>query len=129
MGKYKMIMKFLISGGSTTVLDYTIYRILMSISCPALISKFFSMLCAIICSFVINKKWTFQHSEKTDSKLIVRYLIAQLINIVTNTSVNTIVYNHTNMINIAFVFATICAMIVNFILQKKFVFGTENKIN
>lgn len=124
MKKYKTILKFLVSGATTTAIDYIIYRILMILFCPALISKFFSMLCAIICSFVINKKWTFQHSEKTDSKLIVRYLIAQFINIVTNTSVNTIVYNHTNMINIAFVFATICAMIVNFILQKKFVFGT-----
>lgn len=125
MERYKTVLKFLVSGATTTAIDYIIYRILMILFCPALISKFFSMLCAIICSFVINKKWTFQHSEKTDSKLIVRYLITQLINIVTNTSVNTIVYNHTNMINIAFVFATICAMIVNFILQKKFVFGTR----
>lgn len=122
MYKYKTVARFLVSGGTATTIDYVIYRILIYISCPAIFSKTMSTIFAIICSFIINKNWTFEYSKKADKKLIFKYIIAQSINIFTNTGVNAIVYTKSNNVNFAFVCATFCGMVVNYTLQKKFVF-------
>ena len=83
------------------------------------------MTCASIFSFIKNKSWTFNIKEKTNSKMVLLYIIVQLINIGTNTLVNYLSFNITNLKTLSFVIATFIAMIVNYLLQRFVVFKEE----
>ncbi len=121
------IIRFLIIGGISTLIDYTLYM-LISIKISIIIAKFISMLCACIFSFFANKNWTFSNKEKINSKMIISYIITQVINISVNTGTNYIMYNLTNSKTIAFIIATLIAMIVNYLLQHFVVFKGGKKI-
>lgn len=120
-------IRFLIAGGSSTALDFIIYMI-VSTKLDINISKIFSMLVANIYSFFINKNWTFSSKEQISIILVTKYIIGQLLNIGINTSINTFVYNLCNYKIIAFVCATVIAMIFNYLFQNYIVFkGVDKK--
>ena len=77
---------------------------------------------ACITSLVINKNWTFEYNNKFDIVLVLKYFISQIINITLNVVTNTIIYKLTNIKLLAFVLATVIAMMLNFLMQKLFVF-------
>lgn len=125
LNKYKII-KFIFVGGTSTCIDFIIYMILsnfMQIS----ISKSISMIISCIYSFFLNRSWTFQDSNGNTVRQIVTYSITQVINIFTNVFINQIVYNITNTKIVAYIVATMMAMFVNYILQKKVVFKGGKK--
>ena len=124
--KYKSQARFLVVGGSSTLLDFIIYM-LLSTKLNITISKFISMTVSSIYSFLINKNWTFENGEKINKTMIIKYIGAQLLNIFVNTSINTIIYTLTNNKLVSFVIATATAMIVNYFSQKIIVFKKEVK--
>lgn len=119
-------VRFLVVGGISTLLDFTIYM-LLSLKINLIIAKSCSMLCACIFSFFVNKNWTFNNEEKINYKMIIAYIITQIINIGVNTSVNYLMYNFSKLKTISFVIATFMAMIVNYLLQNFVVFKGEKK--
>lgn len=121
MEKYGSFFKFLLVGGSSTLIDFIIY-LLLSMHLDITISKVLSMVVASFFSYMVNKKWTFVYDGKTNFNLIFKYIFSQLINISVNTFVNTFIYNWLGLKIIAFVIATGVAMIVNYLLQKFLVF-------
>lgn len=125
--RFKKEFRFIIVGGSSTLLDFIIYM-LLSTKLDISISKLVSMTIASIYSFFINKNWTFSNKEQISVVLVTKYIIGQLLNIGINTSINTLVYNLCNYKIIAFVCATIIAMIFNYLFQNYIVFkGVEKK--
>lgn len=118
------VFRFLISGGTATLIDLTIYYVLSNFI-DITPSKLISITCASIFSFFINKKWTFSNDGKYSFWQILKYIIAVLINIGVNTAINTLLFNLTNIKFLAFVIATLVAMIVNYLLQKFFVFKNK----
>lgn len=127
IGNRKNIVRFLMVGGTSTFIDFIIYM-LLSIRIPVSLSKLFSMCCASIFSYIVNKKWTFESQEQTHFFMIVRYILAQCINIGTNVSINQIVFGICKNKVISFILATGCAMCANYLLQRLFVFRrTEGK--
>ena len=119
--KYKSQARFLVVGGSSTLLDFVIYM-LLSTKVDITISKCISMSISSIYSFFINKNWTFSDSEKITIVLALKYILCVLINIGVNTLVNTLTFSITNNKIISFIIATGIAMIVNFVIQKEVVF-------
>ena len=120
--RYKSEFKFILSGASSTLIDFCIYMLLsnwLSVS----LSKMISMGIASIYSFFLNKNWTFENGEKINKTMIIKYIGAQLLNIFVNTSINTIINNKL----VSFVIATATAMIVNYFSQKIIVFKKEVK--
>ncbi len=119
--KYKSQARFLVVGGSSTLLDFIIYM-LLSTKLNITISKFISMTVSSIYSFLINKNWTFNNKNKITFILTFKYILCVFINIFVNTTSNTLIFNLTNNKIISFLFATGIAMIVNYTIQKKIVF-------
>ena len=126
--KYKSQARFLVVGGSSTLLDFVIYM-LLSTKVDITISKCISMSISSIYSFFINKNWTFSDSEKITIVLALKYILCVLINIGVNTLVNTLTFSITNNKIISFIIATGIAMIVNFVIQKEVVFRGGKKWN
>lgn len=122
--KYKSQARFLVVGGSSTLLDFIIYM-LLSTKLNITISKFISMTVSSIYSFIINKNWTFNNKNKITFILTFKYILCVFINIFVNTTSNTLIFNLTNNKIISFLFATGIAMIVNYTIQKKIVFKED----
>lgn len=117
----KVMARFLIVGGSSTLLDYVIYWGL-GLCINYNIAKTISMLCSCVYSFVLNKLFTFQDKRRVSGRHIFRYLISQAVNIGINVSINAVVYGMTGKRILGMLFATAGAMIVNYLLQRFFVF-------
>ncbi|CAI3229576.1 GtrA domain-containing protein [Clostridium neonatale] len=121
---YRKIIRFLLVGSMSTGIDFCIYIILSNVT-NLIFSKFVSTTIACIISLVVNKNWTFKYKEGMNFMLIFKYSISQICNITCNVAINTVVYNLTQERFIAFIAATLCAMTLNFLLQKCYVFRTK----
>lgn len=124
--KYKSQVRFLVVGGSSTLLDFIIYM-LLSTKLNITISKFFSMIISSIYAFLINKNWTFNNKNKTTFILAFKYVLCVCINIFVNTTSNTLLFNITRNKIISFVIATSIAMVLNYTIQKRIVFRGGKK--
>ena len=115
------ICKFVVSGGIATCIDFVCYMLLRQIAWPS-VAKTISMVIANIWSYVVNKRWVFVSRRDTDSKMIGTYVVVQVLNLGTNVGVNSLMLHLTGYVILSFVFATLCATIVNYSLQKLIVF-------
>lgn len=133
MKKYKnnlvlnnSFIKFLIVGGISTAIDFIVYM-LISIRIDISLSKCISMVVSCSFSFIFNKYWTFSDKEKTTFIRLAKYIFVQIINILANVEANKFVYDISGSKVMAFFFATIIAMIVNYTLQKSIVFRKRDR--
>lgn len=115
------IYKFIVSGGIATCIDFVCYMLLITVVWPS-IAKTSSMLIANVWSYIVNKRWVFSSGKNTNAKTIGLYATVQIINLITNVGVNSLMLRFTGYVILSFVVATICATIVNYTLQKVFVF-------
>lgn len=115
------IYKFVVSGGIATCIDFVCYMLLRQIAWPS-VAKTISMVIANIWSYIVNKRWVFVSRRDTDSKMIGTYVVVQVLNLGTNVGVNSLMLHLTGYVILSFVFATLCATIVNYSLQKLIVF-------
>lgn len=117
----KKIYRFLLIGGSSTLIDFCIYFFL-SRDLDINLAKFISMTISCIYAFLYNRSWTFQVKGKIRGGHLVKYILTQGINIGINVSTNKIVLNISDKKLLAYIFATCAGMICNFLLQRFFVF-------
>ena len=120
-GLPKQLLRFIVVGGLSTIIDYGIYMLLSQYFLIEL-SKGISMMAASVFSYGVNKRFTFKNYEHTTSKYIVRFYVVFLANLIINMTVNTVVYRVTHLKTLAFIFATCAGMTVNYMGQKFFVF-------
>lgn len=85
------------------------------------IAKAISYIAGAIVGFVINKFWTFE-CKQLSIREIFRYVILYACSAIANTVVNAGVMWVTSMTLFAFLCATGCSTVMNFIGQKFFVF-------
>lgn len=125
--KHSTACRFLIAGGCTTALDFLIYLALLGISVPTPLAKFCSITISAIISFVINKYWSFKRQHGSIAKQGIKFAITQGANILVNVTTNSLLLSLCNVTIVAFIGATLCGMIVNFALQKFWVFQTKEE--
>lgn len=117
----KSVIKFLVVGGCCTFIDYSIYMIIVD-DIGAFGGKGISMGCSMIVNYLLNKYWSFGAKKTKRGKEIIRYILSQIVNITINTTVNFIVLSVLEQKTIAFLCATGVAMMINYLLQKFWVF-------
>lgn len=117
----KSFYRFVIIGGSATILDFIIYMVISNYLGIG-ISKMLSTALASIYSFILNKKWTFVDESKLSSSKVIKYILVQVVNILVNTGMNSIVFGFTGLKIVSFVIATSVSMMVNYLLQRLVVF-------
>lgn len=118
------LYKFLFSGVITTGIDFLLY-IFFSDFIILYIAKFFSMSIAMIVSFFINRFWCFNDRSVDTKKSIPKFIVCQIINLGINTSANYIIFILLSNKIYSFISATLIATIINFILQKNYVFYSK----
>lgn len=126
--KDKAVYRFLIVGGTCTGLDFGIY-LLVSPYTGVTVGKTISMLCSMLLNYLLNKFWTFDAADSKNIKEIPKYVLAQAANLSVNVSVNTLFMKITDNKIVSFIIATATAMIINFCLQRFWVFKSEKKTN
>jgi putative flippase GtrA len=114
-------LRFVVVGGLSTAVDFMVYM-LLSTKLSITTSKALSMIFASVISYILSKNWTFKSPAKSNSISIIKFYIVFFINLVTNITVNNVVFEISNMKILAFLIATVCAMTVNFLLQRYWVF-------
>lgn len=87
------------------------------------IAKGISMTCSCICSYFMNKLFTFRQKEKTSKIMALKYIATQIINIGINIGSNRLIYLATGMKALGMICATGIACIINYFLQKFLVFN------
>lgn len=115
------LTKFVIVGGCSTAIDFTIYM-LLSLSLSITLAKGIAMCISSIFSYIANKRFTFDNKEKTDAGYIFRFYIVFAANFGTNLGVNYLIFQNSGYKLFAYVLATVCGMTVNYLGQKFFVF-------
>jgi putative flippase GtrA len=136
------IIRFVITGIISVVIDFSVYQALLGIGIPRGIAKSASFFFGAAVGFVINKLWTFG-SDKGLGKEIPRYVLLYASTAVINAIVNAIVLRvlalaffaeiigllplrfdaATILTILAFLCATGVSMVLNFLGLKLFVFS------
>ena len=115
------LYKFVVSDGVATCIDFVFYFLLRQFIWSA-VAKTISFLVANVWSYVVNKHWVFSSEIDTDTRTLVSYVVVQILNLITNVGVNSLMLNLTGYAFLSFVVATLCATIINYSLQKFIVF-------
>ena len=114
-------IKFIISGGASTTIDFVIYILLSNIM-PITPSKAISISCSTVLAFFVNKSWVFMTHNLNKWRALFRFSIVFFINLLVYVTTNGLFIELTGEKISSFVIATVLASIVNFTLQNKWVF-------
>ena len=118
----KSVYRFIAVGCLCTIIDFIIYMLIID-KVGAVYGKTISMLCSVIVNFILNKFWSFSFGHTRSVYELLKYITSQGINIAINVFVNYFILSLLERKVVAFVFATGIAMIVNYLLQKFWVFN------
>jgi len=121
----KQIVRFLFAGCGAVGTDTVVYFLLVHKFLDYFghdQAKFISFLSGSCVAFVINKFWTFESKEKSIFE-VVAFLVLYVTTLGLNVSVNHVVLQVSNhMAILAFLIATGCSTVANFLGQKYWVF-------
>lgn len=120
----KETMKFLVGGSSAVLTDFVSYYLLLYLGLYIAYAKCTSYILGAIVGFLINKIWTFE-SKKFRFDEVWKYIILYLVSAIANTLVNQVVFFVVGVKIVAFLVATGCSTIMNFLGQKFIVFKKE----
>lgn len=115
------LIRFLIVGGISTCCECLIY-IMLSRQFNVYIAKTISMTICCTAVFFLNKRWTFQDLELADKTQVTKYVISQIVNVAVNVGVNGGLYQISKKKMFSYLVAITCSTIVNYLLQKIWVF-------
>lgn len=115
------VFRFGLAGACSTGIDFVIYMFL-SLKIPLTISKGIAMTISSIFSYIVNKRFTFENNEQTNTGYLMRFYLVFFANMGINLSVTYLSYKATGNKLMAYAMATACGMIVNYLGQRFYVF-------
>ena len=129
------IIKFIIIGLITVLIDYQIYKFLFEqVGWIITLSKAIAYLVGTAFSYIANRFWTFNTKTNLMSFSMIRHLVLYLFALIINISANSLVlsifgslslYHESYAFTVAFVFATTISASINFIGMKFWVFHNK----
>lgn len=119
------LFRFLLVGGSTVLIDYLVYAILLD-WLPHSPAKTVGFLCGAIYAYQFNRTWTF-NAGTADISQLARFSLVYATNMGINVWVNALILSLLPMIfqwriNLAFLVATAISAAFNFLGMKLLVF-------
>lgn len=116
-------IKFGIVGILNTLINWTIFAILNFLGMYYIISNIIAYVIATINSYIWNSKWVFKYKGKDKKETTGKFILLNLFGLSLNT---VILYLFVDLMRfnklIALVITTIIVMIINYILNKVWVF-------
>jgi len=123
-GDLKRFVKFAVTGCLNTLVDYVVFTLLSVVLTVAVVpAQAAGYACGMLCSYTINRSWTFSSKSKFFSSTLLRFLIAN--GLVLLLSLGLIYLAHDVMgIHklLAKLLVTGFTVVVNFILSRLWVF-------
>lgn len=116
---------FLVVGLLTVVIDFCTYRLLLwSGTLDVAIAKTIGFLTGTVFAYIANRLWTFRHTQSGGSvpRFVLLYACTLGINVCINSGILLLAGTTHVGIGAAFVVATGCSAVLNFLGMKFFVF-------
>lgn len=122
----KQIIKFIAVGIVNTLVYYFLYSLFIYLEFDYKIAVLFATISGVLFSFKTFGKFVFDNDDKKlIYKFIFVYIILYLLNLILITNFNILFANY----YMSGFFASICISVFTFILNKKFVFKKEIRVN
>lgn len=121
----KVLIKFVLVGGLGFITDLVILTIMLQLGAGAIYGRVVSFSCAVLLTFFLNRRITFQSSGAISRQLF-SYLSASFIGLLVNWIVYYFGLGFTSA-QVSLGIASTLAMIFNFILYRYVVFGTPKQ--
>lgn len=127
-------LRFMLVGGTNTVIDFGILFGLVALGLDKLVANFVSTSLAFTFSFFVNKSYTFKDNSKTTKRQIVLFLSITLIGLwIIQPLIIALIYplfeasglNRESSLLVSKLIATVVTMAWNYLLYRKFVFRGE----
>ncbi len=134
--KHETKLRFLIVGGSNTVLDFALLFLLTNLGLSKIVANTISTGTAFIFSFFANKKFTFKNTTKNLKRQLIAFtlvtlsglwLLQPLIIWIATSFLESHITNEDLNLFIAKVIATAASMVWNYLLYSRLVFIEEKK--
>ena len=128
--KRNRFFRFLLVGFTSVITDFIVYKLLIFFHLPYPIAKAVSFSTGAICSFQLNRIWTFGDTASLGSKAA-KFSMLYLSGLALNLTVNHLFIlilpsDFASKINLAFIFATCASAMFNYLGMKTFVFVSSD---
>ncbi len=134
------LIKFGVTGVANTAVDYIVSAIFFNlIGCPQVLSTALGFSCGVVCSYTINRSWTFKTKNGYFSPEFIKFIVVNIIGLLINIGLmalfTNIVFVNTSLSEnavfyISKIIITAVVMILNFVGSRFWVFkSAEDKSN
>ena len=121
------LIRFSIVGVGNTLVNWSIFIILNAFGVYYIISNIIAYIIATINSYIWNSLWVFKYGQGLNINTSVKFFILNLVGLTVNT---TIMYILVDILNfnkfMALVLASVFVVIMNYTINKLWVFKEEN---
>ncbi len=119
------IVRFVLTGGLSAVVDFGLYVLGMALGLPVAVAKSISFVCGTTTAYLINRRWTFQ-AEPSRARFVA-VVILYAVTFAVQVGLNQILVFHTLpdawwRVPLAFVIAQGTATVINFVVQRAVIF-------
>lgn len=124
-GDFKKFLKFGLTGGLNTVIDFAVYTVLLSVFGVNLYAaQVAGYACGTLNSYIVNRSWTFQSKNKFLSGELIRFILVNLITLgISLVLMYSLQLFFPGMNKIILKLPVVAAtIVVNFVLSKLWVF-------
>ncbi|MFI3115512.1 MAG: bifunctional glycosyltransferase family 2/GtrA family protein [Clostridia bacterium] len=91
-------------------------------------STFFSRIISAIINFKLNKDYVFKNKNVKDNSLLIKYAVLCVVQMVLSATATTVLFNLTkNNVSIIKILVDLCLFVINYIIQKLYIFKGERK--
>ena len=127
MNFFNKFIKFGLVGVLNTLINWIIFILLNFIGIYYIVSNIIAYAIATANSYIWNSKWVFKYNGKNKKETTVKFLILNLIGLGLNTAILYLLVDMAGFNKlIALVITTSIVMIINYILNKAWVFKGNN---
>jgi len=118
------VLRFIVTGGFSAVVDYGLYTALHAFGIPLDPAKAISFIAGTVTAYLINRRWTFQASPSRARFLavIVLYALTFTVQVGINHVFLQVFADQPWRMPVAFVIAQGTATVINFIVQRAWIF-------
>lgn len=127
VGLKTQIVRFVITGGLSAIVDFGLYFILLKSGMDVRLAKSIGFIAGTTTAYLINRRWTFQAppSKARFAAVVALYAVTFGVQV----SINTVFFNllpETDLnILVAFVIAQGTATVINFVVQRMVIFKLD----
>jgi putative flippase GtrA len=118
------LLRFVLTGGLSAVVDFGTYQVMLHFGLYIHLAKAISFVLGTTTAYLLNRRWTFQAAGggKQLASVFGLYALTFVVQIGVNALVLTFVTHSFVGTTVAYVIAQGTATVINFIVQRKYIF-------